>query len=81
MPEDTRADRLNLEIRAHLARHRMAQKDLAALLEVSQASASARLNGQVRWTLGELWKLTDRFGIQLADLVASVENERQQVSA
>jgi predicted XRE-type DNA-binding protein len=79
--EDARAERLNLEIRAHMARHRMAQSDLGQVVGVSQGQASARLRGQMRWRITELWTLADHFGINLADLIASAEQGAQQAKA
>lgn len=42
----------------------MKQANLAALLEMSQASVSAKLNGAVHWTMKDIDRLTE-IGVNL----------------
>ena len=59
------------EVRAWKGRLRMSQAAIAALLGISQASVSDRLNGKAAFSLDELDVLADHFGIDVADLIAA----------
>ena len=74
MPTQTTAEALteavNAEIRAGLARRRLAQKDLAAKLELTQSQVSARLAGTIDWRLLELAGVANLMEISLSQLVS-----------
>lgn len=48
----------------HMHLNGMKQANLAALLEMSQASVSAKLNGAVHWTMKDIDRLTE-IGVNL----------------
>jgi len=69
MAERIRPSGVNAEIRAHMARKGDRQADLAAVLDLSQASVADRLNGRREWRLSELTKVAEWLDVPLATLV------------
>lgn len=69
MTNTTPSEAVAAEIRAELARRRIPQARLAALLGVSQVSVSRRLSGETPFDLNELVKVADFLGIDVADLL------------
>ena len=57
------------EIKALMGRHDVTQMMLAAWLGLPQSSVSARLKGQARWTLPEIEKVAQGFGVHPAQLM------------
>lgn len=57
------------EIRAELARQRISQVKIAALLDISQVGISRRLRGEVPLDVNELAKIADYLGMDIATLV------------
>lgn len=57
------------EIRAGLARSNRKQADLAACLGISQPQVSARLRGQVAWTVDELVAVAEFLGVTPGSLL------------
>lgn len=64
---------VNAEIRAGMGRHGLRQTDLAATLDLSQASIADRLAGRFEWRLSELRAVALMIGVPLVDLVAAWE--------
>lgn len=50
----TTTEGVNAEIRAHMARRRVRQSDLADALGIHQSSVSERMTGKVSWNIDEL---------------------------
>lgn len=59
LPNETPDAALSASIRAHLAYRRATQADLAAVLGISQVQVSARMRGEVRWTVAELYAVAE----------------------
>lgn len=57
------------EIRALMGRHGVTQVALAEWLGMKQASVSARLNGDTRWTLPEIERIAEGFAVHPAELM------------
>lgn len=53
--------------------HREYQPDLAIVLQRSQGTVSNKLTGRSAFTVDELDKLADHYGITTADLLSGVE--------
>lgn len=62
-------ERAAAEVRAWMGRTRMSQRDLAELLGVSQTQVSARMRGQMEFSLTELEMLADAWGIDVLELL------------
>ena len=58
-------------VRALLAYHRATQHDLAALLNVSQATVSRRIAGEVPFDVDELAAIASHYGTTVERLVAA----------
>lgn len=63
---------LNSTIRAELARRGMHQRDLAALLGLSQPSVSARFSGAAEWRVSEIQAVARALGIRISLSVSPV---------
>ena len=57
-------------VRAEMARQGRTQRDLAALLGVSQPTVSARLTGRKDFTVAELRRIAAWLGVPLRALIA-----------
>lgn len=57
------------EVRAHMARRRVTQVQLAEMLGIKQVSVSERLRGKTPFRLDELGIIADAFGIHPAALL------------
>lgn len=57
------------EVRAHAARKDISQTDLAVAIGISQSSMSRRLAGEYPFTVAELYRLADLFGVDAAVLL------------
>ena len=68
---------VNAEIRAGLARRGLKQSDVAATLDLSQASVADRLTGRREWRLSELQKVADLLGVPTAALIEASEQDRE----
>jgi transcriptional regulator with XRE-family HTH domain len=62
-------ERVTTSVRVEMALRREHQSDLARALGLTQTSVSARLNGRTRWSVDDLDKLAEHFGVTVADLV------------
>ena len=51
------------EIRAEMARQRRTGRDLASVLQISQQSASRRMNGETDMSLDEIATVSDWLGL------------------
>lgn len=67
------AERVAQEVRAEMARQRVSQTALAALLDTSQAAVSRRLRGQVPFDIIELEVIAARLGVPVAQFVAPLD--------
>ena len=56
-------------VRAEMARRGLRQADVAQLLGVSQGAVSRKVQGDVAFTVDELFTLADRWGLTPADLM------------
>lgn len=54
-PEQSPDAGVSAAIRSHLAYRRLTQADLAQVLGISQTQVSARMRGEVRWTVNDLY--------------------------
>lgn len=61
------------EIRAHMARRRLSQVYTAAQLGISTSSMSRRLQGESEFTVSELYRLAEIFGIPASKLLKDAE--------
>ncbi len=61
------------EVRAEMARQRKTGKELAAVLQTSQQSASRRMTGEKPLDLDELGKIADWLEVPYSSLLASFE--------
>lgn len=57
------------EVRVLMARHQVTQWDLAVLLDMTQASVSARLRGKTEWKVRDLQIVADAFGVHPSELL------------
>lgn len=57
------------EVRVQMVRKRLTQAATADQLGISKSSLNRRLTGESEFTVGELYRLADVFGIQPADLL------------
>lgn len=55
------------EVRAEMARQRMTQRDVAAVLGISQPQVTARLQGRVEFRTSELDRLAEAFGVPVTN--------------
>ena len=62
-------DPVTANVRAEMARRKMNQTDVAAILGLSQVSVSARLRGTTEWRVSELRALAQHFGVSVSTLV------------
>lgn len=60
------------EIRAEMARQGRVQRDLAALLNLSQATVSARMTGRVDFTVSELRAIAQWLNVSVSRLLGEV---------
>lgn len=60
------------EVRSLMGRHRMTQTRLADLLEMSQATISRRLTGEVAFDVDDLVRMSVVFGVNPDDFVCSL---------
>lgn len=60
---------LSATIRSYLAYRQAKQSDLAAALGISQPQVSARMRGEVRWTVAELYAVADFLGVTPGSLL------------
>lgn len=67
--EPTPDDALSAAIRSHLAYRRLTQGDLAEALGVSQTQVSARLRGEVRWSVADLVAVADWLDVHPSQLL------------
>lgn len=58
-------------LRAELARRDLTTKDLAEHLGLSSVAIHRRLTGAVSWNLVELQAVSELFGVELVDLLAT----------
>lgn len=61
------------EVRVQLVRKRISQNAAADHLGISKSSMSRRLNGEYDFTVGELYRLADLFGIDPAALLPATD--------
>lgn len=59
-------------VRAEMGRHKTTQADLGAVLGLSQASVSLRIQGKVPFSVAELAKVAAHFGVSIETLIAGV---------
>lgn len=57
------------EVRAEISRQKRAQRDIADLLDLSQAQVSDRVNGVVEWRISELVLVADWLGVSITKFV------------
>lgn len=57
-------------IRAEMARQGYRQRDLAALLGLSQATVSARMTGRIDFTVSEVRAIASWLGVAVSALLA-----------
>jgi transcriptional regulator with XRE-family HTH domain len=50
---------VSASIRSHLAYRRLTQSELAEVLGISQTQVSARMRGEVRWTVNDLYLVAE----------------------
>lgn len=62
-------------VRTILARHDHTQSDLAGLLGITQPSASRKLKGLVKFQVDELALISERYGVDVANLISPPEEE------
>jgi transcriptional regulator with XRE-family HTH domain len=62
-------ERVAAEVRGHAAKRGLRQNDMAAILCVTQGQVSQRLRGRVPFTVLDLYKLAEAFGVEPADLM------------
>jgi transcriptional regulator with XRE-family HTH domain len=72
LPDVPLRERAASEIRAWMGRLRLAQKDVAAQLGISQSQVSARMNGRMEWSLSEIDELAKAWGLDALDLLAPI---------
>lgn len=60
------------EVRAELARQKIPQARLSALLEVSEVSVSRRLRGETPFTVNEVFLIATFLGIDVGQLLGSL---------
>jgi transcriptional regulator with XRE-family HTH domain len=56
------------EVRALMGRNRMTTRGLAKMLDVSEATASRRVNGLKPFTVTELFEIAEHFDVPITDL-------------
>ncbi len=67
--EWTTNDKVTVAVRFQMVMGRVLQRDLAAVLGISQVSVSNRLNGRADWTLADLDALASYFEVTVGELV------------
>jgi transcriptional regulator with XRE-family HTH domain len=72
MPLTAPTEALTEEIRVQMARKKIKQAVVAKHLNISQSSMSRRLIGASPFTVDELYRLADLFGIDPRDLLPDV---------
>lgn len=60
-------------VRAEMARQRITQAQLAAVLGRSQQALSSRLSGRVAFSIDEIATVADRLGIPVSALIGEPE--------
>ena len=68
MPDDIK-QRVAAEVRAEAARRRASQRDIASVLGMTQASVSKKMKGEVRFSVTDLLKLADAWGVPLSQFI------------
>lgn len=68
-PEQTPDQALSATIRSYLAYRQAKQSDLAVALGISQPQVSARMRGEVRWTVSELYTVANFLGVTPGSLL------------
>lgn len=64
------------EVRAALARQRVAQGVVAEALGVSQAAVSRRMNGHIPFDVAQLGVIAELAQVRISDLIPEVLNQR-----
>lgn len=62
-------ERVTTSVRVEMALRRETQADLARVLGVTQTSVSSRLRGRTRWSVDDLDKMAEHFGVEVSALV------------
>lgn len=60
---------VSAEVRAQMGRYNKRQRELAEVLGISQPQVSARLRGDVAWSVDDLATIAQWLGISPADLI------------
>ncbi|WP_328856854.1 helix-turn-helix domain-containing protein [Williamsia herbipolensis] len=61
-------------VRAELARRQVTVAELATRLQVGRSSIFRRLNGDLPWTVDELWSVADTLEVPIARLIEVDDN-------
>ena len=70
-PEQPADAAVSAAIRSHLAYRRLTQADLADALGISQTQVSARMRGEVRWTVNDLYAVAAWLDVAPASLLTA----------
>jgi transcriptional regulator with XRE-family HTH domain len=65
MPDDVK-QRVAAEVRAEAGRRRVSQREIAAVLGISQGAVSKKMAGEVRFSVSDLLKLAEVWGVPLS---------------
>jgi len=69
MPESF-SETVGATVRAEMARRKVTQQQVAAVLKIAQTQVSRRLNGQVSFNVDELQAVANLLGLPVQDLVS-----------
>jgi transcriptional regulator with XRE-family HTH domain len=74
MPDDIK-QRVAAEVRAEAARRRVTQRDIAAVLGITQASVQKKMTGTFQFTVTDLLKLSQAWGVPLSQFTLEETSE------
>lgn len=66
----TTQETVTLAIGLRMHARRELQRDVGEVLGLSSSAVSKRLNGETRWSVDDLDKLADHYGVSVAQLVS-----------
>lgn len=81
MSNTSSSEAVAAEVRAHLGRLRVSQTRAAKHLRIGQASMSRRLAGSYPFTVDEIYRLAELFGVEACDLMPNASMTPAEASA
>ena len=60
---------VGMKVNAFLFRKRETKKALGTVLGVSAATAGRKINGEIGWSLDDLYRTAEFFGVEITDLL------------